>query len=324
MENGVKPTKTPSEPNGTQVDALPNGTAARAVSRAPDAVGKVPEARVADYSRSIGAILVREGRLASSEVSRILECSRKSNVRFGDAAVRLGLITPDDVLFALALQYDIPVLPRGPNGVSDDVVIGYYPECPQVEPLRALRSQLMLGWYAESHRRVLSIVSADRGEGRSWMVANLGTAFAQIGVRTLIIDADFRHPRQHELFNLGQTAGLCELLTGRCGAEAIRRLRPQLWLYVLGAGVLGPDPHELLTRPLFDLVVNRYAEQFDLILIDTPAATESAETQIIAALSGAALLLARRNHTRSARLQQILKEFRRTGVKIIGSAINEY
>jgi protein-tyrosine kinase len=280
--------------------------------------------RARDASGLIGTILVREGRLANTDIDRILRACSEHRIRFGDAAVQLGLIKSDDVLFALAQQFDVPVLPRGPNGVSNEVIIGYYPQCPQVEPLRALRGQLMLGWYTESHRRILSIVSPERGEGRSWMVANLATAFAQIGVRTLIIDGDLRHPRQHRLFNLENSAGLCELLTGRCGAEAIVRVPSQQWLYVLGAGALPPDPHELLSRPLFDLIVNRYAEQFDLILIDTPAIADSADAQIVAALGGSALLLARKNHTRSLRLQEARKELSRIGVKIVGSVINEY
>jgi protein-tyrosine kinase len=206
-------------------------TKTRAVSRGLNIPRRAP-----DGSRSIGTILVQGGRLPSNEIDRILKFSLDSKIRFGDAAVQLGLIKADDVLFALAQQYDVPVLPRGPQDVSDDVIIGYYPQCPQVEPMRALRSQLMLGWYAESNRYVLSVVSPDRGEGRSWLVANLGTTFAQIGVRTLIIDGDLRHPRQHQLFSLNKPVGLCELLTGRCGAEAICRVPSQLWLYVLGAG----------------------------------------------------------------------------------------
>ncbi len=280
--------------------------------------------RAGDHSRAIGMILVEEGRLATTDVDRILRFAIERNVRFGDAGVELDLIKPDDVLFALARQFNNPVLARGPDGVSDDVIAAYNPQSALVEPLRALRSQLMLRWYAESSRRVLSVVSPDRGEGRSWVVANLATAFAQIGVRTLIIDANLRHPRQHRIFNLGESGGLCELLTGRSGGEAARRIHPQLRLFVLGAGVLPPNPQELLSRPMFELVVNRFAEQFDLVLLDTPAAGEYADAQIIAAHGGSALLLARQNHSRRERLKQTLTSLQQIGVSVVGSIINEY
>jgi protein-tyrosine kinase len=80
-----------------------------------------------------------------------------------------------------------------------------------------------------------------------------------------------------------------------------------------------PDTHELLSRPLFDLIVNRYAEQFDLIPIDTPAATESADTQIVAVPERGGAT-GGKTDTRSARLQQTRKELSRIGVSII----NEY
>jgi protein-tyrosine kinase len=284
----------------------------------------VPQ-RAVDRSRAIGMILVEEGRLATADIDRILRFAVERNVRFGDAGVQLDLIKEEDVLFALSRQFNNPVLPRGgPNGVSDDLITGYNPQSPLVEPLRALRSQLMLRWYPENRRRVLSIISPERGEGRSWLVANLATAFAQIGVRTLIIDADFRNPRQDAVFNLNAQGGLCELLTGRAGAEAARRVHPQLRLFVLGAGVLPPNPQELLSRPMFEIVVNRFAEQFDLVILDTPAANESADAQIIASHCGSALLMARQNHTRRDQLKQTLKSLQQIGVSIVGSIINEH
>jgi protein-tyrosine kinase len=284
----------------------------------------VPD-RALDHSRAIGMILVEEGRLATGDVDRILRFAIERNVRFGDAGVQLNLLKPEDVLFALARQFNNPLLPRGaPDGVADDVIAGYNPQCAQVEPLRALRSQLMLRWYPESRRRVLAVISPERGEGRSWLVANLGTAFSQIGVRTLIIDADLRHPRQHQMFNLNTQGGLCEVLTGRGGGEVARRIHPQLRLFVLAAGDLPPNPQELLSRPMFEVVVSRFAEQFDLVLLDTPAASESADAQIIAAHGGSALLLARQNRTRREPLRETMKSLQQVGVNIVGSIINEH
>ena len=284
----------------------------------------VPD-RVLDRRRAIGMLLVEEGRLATGDVDRILKFAVERKLRFGDAGVQLDLLKPEDVLFALARQFNNPVLPRGgPDGVSDDVIAAYNPQCALVEPLRALRSQLMLRWYPESRRRVLSVISPERGEGRSWLVANLGTAFSQIGVRTLIIDADLRHPRQRQLFNLNSQGGLCELLTGREGGDVARRIHPQLRLFVVGAGDLPPNPQELLSRPMFEVVVSRFAEQFDLVLLDTPAASESADAQIIAAHGGSALLLARQNRTRREQMRETMKSLQQIGVNIVGSIINEH
>jgi protein-tyrosine kinase len=148
--------------------------------------------------------------------------------------------------------------------------------------------------------------------------------FAQIGERTLLVDADMRHPRQHELFNLDNAVGLSSLLTGRAGKETARRINPQLRLFVLPAGTLPPNPQELLGRPIFDLVVERFMDQFDVIIFDTPAACETADAQIVARRAGAALILAQLNVTRHSQLAIAMQSLTQTGVNVIGSVINDH
>ncbi len=278
-----------------------------------------------DRSRALGTILIEQGRLSPSDAEEIQRHANAHSLRFGDAALQLKLLTVDDIDFALAHQFNYPILPRGgDHGVADDVVAAYDPQSETVEPLRALRSQLMLRWRNNVNNKIVAITSPGRGEGRSWLAANLATVFAQIGERTLLIDADMRHPRQHELFNLANTVGLSALLTGRAGKEIVCRVHSQLRLFVLPAGILPPNPQELLCRPVFELVLERFAEQFDVIVIDTPCATESADAQMVAKLAGAAILVARRNKTLHSQLTSTVHNLAQTGVNVIGSVINEY
>jgi protein-tyrosine kinase len=278
-----------------------------------------------DRGRAIGAILIEQGRLNSQDVEEIQRFANSHGVRFGEAAVQLKRITERDIESAIAQQYNYPVLARGgEGGVSDDVIAGYMPQSDAVEPLRALRSQLILRWFNTASRRVLAISSAVRGEGRSWLAANLATMFAQLGERTLLIDADMRHPRQHRIFNIDNSVGLSALLTGRAGREIARRIHPQLRLFVLPAGIIPPNPQELLARPVFDVILDHFAAQFSLVILDTPAASETADAQILAANAGNAVMIARRNSTPQAKLVAAMQMFTDTGVNVIGSVINEY
>jgi receptor protein-tyrosine kinase len=93
---------------------------------------------------------------------------------------------------------------------------------------------------------------------------------------------------------------------------------------VLTAGVLPPNPQELLGRPVFDVILGHFAEQYSVVIIDTPAATESADAQILAARAGAAVMLIRRNYTRHAKLTAAMQNLTQTGVNVIGSIVNEY
>ncbi len=278
-----------------------------------------------DRSNSIGAILVEQGRLSPDEVEKIQQFALRNGLRFGDAALKLHLLTETDVDLAIAQQFKYPVLPRGgEHGVADDVVAAYLPQSQMVEPLRLLRSQLSLRRVDPEKKQILVIASAGRGEGRSWLAANLATVFAQMGERVLLIDADLRHPRQHELFNLNNSVGLSALLTGRAGREIVRRIHPKLRLFVLPAGSVPPNPQELLGRPVFDVVLDLFADQYDLVIMDTPATSESADAQVLAARADSAVLLVRRNHTRVDELRTAMQNLTESGVRVIGSVISEY
>ena len=285
----------------------------------------VPEPTARDQSRAIGSILVEQGRIGQQDVEEIQRFAAQNSIRFGDAALQLNLLTQNDIDVALAQQFNYPVLARGgKNGVTDDVVAAYLPQSDLVEPLRALRSQLSLRWVNGVGRRILAITSPGRGEGRSWIAANLATVFAQMGERVLLIDADMRHPRQHYLFNLNNSVGLSALLTGRAGREIVSRIHPQLRLFVLPAGLRPPNPQELLGRPVFEVVLTSFAEQYDLVILDTPATMEAADAQILAARAGAALVVARRHHTLHAELSAAMQNFVQSGVGVLGSVMNEH
>ena len=233
------------------------------------------------------------------------------------------MVTQRDVDSALAQQFTYPTLVRG--GVADEVVAAYEPQVPEIEPLRMLRSQLALRWLTTTNRRMLAITSPQRGDGRSWLAANLATVFAQGGESTLLIDTDMRHPCQHRMFNLDNDAGLSALLTGRAeGGDAVQRVHPQLNLFVLPAGNTPPNPQELLLRPMFEISLNRFAQLFSIIVLDTPAATESSDSQIVAARAGSAVLLSRRNRTRVSGLVETMQNLSETGVAVVGSVINEH
>ncbi|MDQ6680114.1 MAG: chain length determinant protein tyrosine kinase EpsG, partial [Pseudomonadota bacterium] len=162
-------------------------------------------------TRSLGGILIDSGQLTVEDAERVLALQKEQNLRFGAAAVQLGLLTEADIQYALSRQFAYAYLRKGPGDkkpVSDELVAAYQPFSPRVEQLRAIRSQLMLRWFdkAES-RQVLTVVGASRYDGRSYLAANLAVVFSQLGERTLLVDADLRSPRQHELFHLENKVG---------------------------------------------------------------------------------------------------------------------
>jgi protein-tyrosine kinase len=273
---------------------------------------------------NIGALLVDAGKLTQKDAERIMQLQREKGMRFGDAAIKLGLTTQADIDRVLAQQFEFPFLSPGSSSLSGDLVTAYAPFDQKVETFRAVRSQLMLRWFnLDIGLKHLAVVSPGRSEGRSYFAANLAVAFSQLGERTLLIDADMRHPCQHVLFNLENRSGLSTLLAGRAEADVLERIVPLVDLSILPAGPIPPNPQELLGRPLFQKLLAELAKEFDVIILDTPAGTLHADAQTIAARAGGAFMIARLNETPIAAVKELSAQLENTGATLVGAVVNK-
>lgn len=274
---------------------------------------------------SIGAILIQAGRLTQEQAERILQFQRARGLRFGEAAIQLDLLTQADIDFAISLQFDHSYLMHGQSGVSESVVTAYAPNSPQALAISALRTQLVLGWYdGESVEKSLAIVSAERGEGRSYIAANLAVAFSQLGLKTLLIDADMRNPRQHVLFGLDNRSGLSSILSGRGKDAMIQPVKGLYNLSVLPAGAIPPNPLELLARPLFPQLLDELEQEYEVILIDSPPSSDYPDAQTIAVRSGAVLIVTRKNTTRMWKVRGVSDAISHASANVIGTVLNDF
>ncbi|HYF43835.1 MAG TPA: chain length determinant protein tyrosine kinase EpsG [Ramlibacter sp.] len=275
-----------------------------------------------EASMPIGALMVDAGRITADEAQRIHDYQKKVGLPFGEAGIAMGLLSDEDVRHALALQFGHASL--SPDaGLGKDLVAALDPDSPSVEHLRSLRSQLMLRWFEnDAHPSALAVVSAGAGEGRSYITANLAVLFAQMGKRTLVVDADLRRPRQHRIFGIPGRIGLSAILAGRAGPEVIVPIQPLPGLSVLPAGVLPPNPHELLSRPQFQRLLSALQANYEVILVDTAAAGSWADAGTVAARTGAALMVTCRDRSSMPRVIKLSEELREFGVSVVGAVLN--
>jgi protein-tyrosine kinase len=197
------------------------------------------------------------------------------------------------------------------------------PYAPQIEALRVLRGQLMMRWFDDEHRS-LAIVSAKAGEGCSYLAANLAVIFAQLGQRTLLIDANLRDPRQHLIFKLKGNIGLSAILAGSADIGAATQLESVENLSVLSAGAAVSNPLELLSRASFKGIIKQAVAQYDVVLVDATPVTVTADAQATVAHCGSALLVARLNYTKFSDLTEMRDQIAITGAQIVGSVINDF
>ena len=275
--------------------------------------------------RLIGEILAERVNLSDVQVDEILSHARVHGIRFGDAAVALGLVSQDDVLQALAEQFGYSYATAERRKLSPELVALNQPFSLQAEAFRAIRSEVMTRVFVHGEqRRALAIVSPATRDGKTYFSANLAISFAQIGGRTLLVDADLRGPRQHEVFNVSNGAGLSSLLAGHVDSQVIQQVPDIPSLFVMPGGVTPPNPLELVERPTFGALLRELTSKFDHVIVDTPAAMYGVDAQVIAARCGAALVVVRKNESRVAELQQLVAALSGSTARMAGVIMNEF
>ncbi len=277
------------------------------------------------HDRSIGDIIRETRNLTAEQVEKVLQRQRETGARFGEAAVALGYVSSDDVLFALSQQFHYPYAPQEQRNASPELITLTQPFSAQAEAFRAIRSQVMMRLFSEGEkRRAVAVISPNTGDGKTYFAANLAVTLAQLGGRTLLVDADLRGPRQHEVFNLKNSAGLSGILSGRAESQVIQQVPGVGSLFVLTVGATPPNPLELVERPAFGLLMRELASKFDHVIVDTPAAVYGADCGVIAARCGAALVVARKNASQVAPLQDLVASLADSPARLAGVVMNEF
>ncbi|NHZ92150.1 chain length determinant protein tyrosine kinase EpsG [Massilia sp. CCM 8733] len=272
---------------------------------------------------SIGGLLLESGKITPENAERVLRMQKELGIRFGEAAQRLGLINEADIQQVLARQFDYPYLQPGEGSYSPHLVAAYDPFSPQVETLRAVRSQLMLRWFARG-RKSLTVVGIDRGDGASLFAANLAVVFSQLGEHTLLVDANLRKPAQHTIFNIPGKQGLSDVLAGRADLDVTAHVGSFVDLSVLGAGTLPPNPQELLSRSNFAGLNAQLESKYDVTLYDVAASQTGLDALVLAARTGGVLIVARKNKTHMGDVNALAEQVAQNGAVVVGSVLVDF
>lgn len=283
------------------------------------------ELRRQQSARRMGQALLENGKLTPAQIEEVIETQAQSHLRFGEAAINLGFLSQSDVDEVLASQYDYHFVGDSQGGlerkIHPSLMIAYQPFGQEAEAIRRFRSEILLR-LGDLPCIMLAIVSPEHGEGKSHVAASLAVSFAQLHIKTLLIDADLRNSCQHLLFDLGNQSGLSSLLAGRTegGLAAAVQVLPEL--RVLCAGPRPPNPSELLSTNRFGDLLAGFAEEVPIIILDTSASSESSDALVVAQLAGRAVMVGRKNQSRLSSLRRIVHGLHGANVQIVGSFYN--
>lgn len=218
---------------------------------------------------------------------------------------------------------ETPAIKSAPTG--NYLEVSNFPQLDYVcnEAMNTLCTNLS---YCGKDIRKIMITSRYAGEGKSYIAMNLLRTFSQLGKRTVLIDTDLRASGIQSDYRLRYSTqshyGLSEYLSGICGLEEAVYQTNLPNTYMIPAGHEAPNPLQLLdTRPMGELI-EQLAEQFDVVLVDTPPVGVLADAVALAKFCDGALLVVGYCKGKQQEIGDAVENIKQTGCKVLGAVFN--
>jgi len=233
---------------------------------------------------------------------------------------RLRSTTDLEEVLGAPLLAAIPSVPGGGDGPAS-LVVTHDPDAPASEAYRALRTTLMA--VTQPDGGTLLVASALPGEGKTTVAANLSAALAAVGKRVVLVSADMRRPRAHELFGLPNDRGLSNILTGEALAD-LRGLDAHVEnLYVCPSGPTPPNPVELLqSGRMRDLLAN-LRDVAEYIVLDCPPVLTVADPLVLASLVDGVVFVVDASSTDRGAVTDARHRLEQVGATVLGGVLNK-
>ena len=203
-----------------------------------------------------------------------------------------------------------------------DLVTLTDPRSPVSEAFRSLCTNLTFS-ALDTQLRTLLVTSAGAGEGKSTIVANLAVAFAERGVRTLVVDCDLRHPAQHRIFALPNDQGLTSLFLDERGQTDLPLGDVSVDnLCVLPSGPLPLVPSQLLGSRKLPEIVALLSERADVVLFDTPPLIAVPDASMLAPHVDGVLLAVTAGRSKRQQLRRAKQRLAQVQANLVGAVVN--
>lgn len=207
--------------------------------------------------------------------------------------------------------------------MKDELIVFSKPKSNISEDIRTIRTNLK--FTANDDAKVLLVTSSVPGEGKSFISANLATAFAQTGEKVLLVDADLRLGRVHKIFNQSAAKGFSNMLISGTSEDLPEYIKKTTIpnLYIVSRGTVPPNPSELLNSSSCKKLVNIFRENFDRVIFDGVPVNGLPDSLVLANLVDRVIIVTTIGYTSIDELNQTKKALEQIDANIAGVVVNK-
>lgn len=226
----------------------------------------------------------------------------------------------------------LPLNDESGRNLPDLLELATWQQKPSIvaESFRSTLISILFAGEGSARPKVLVLTSAGPAEGKSTVASNLAIAIAEVGHRVLLMDADMRRPRQHDIFRLDNSRGLSTILRERTQLNGDHTLGgllrpsevPGLTILTSGPGTSAAT--NLLYGSHMPELLNYLRKHFDTVLIDTPPMLQISDARVLGRMADKVIMVVRAGHTTRDAAVAARQRFAEDGTTILGTVLNDW
>ena len=198
------------------------------------------------------------------------------------------------------------------------------PKSQVTESFQTLRTNIHYSSFDKEIRTIL-ISSSVPGEGKTTIISNLAIAYARLGKKVLLIDADMRNPKIHKTFSMDNRLGLTNILADKLPyKDIVQNIKELNTLSIITSGPIPPNPVELIESKAFNEFLDELKKDFDLILFDAPPMAAVTDAAVLAHKLDTFLFTTDINVCPRPALKQSFETLSNLKIKVHGYVVNRF
>ncbi|MDZ4849279.1 MAG: polysaccharide biosynthesis tyrosine autokinase [Pirellulaceae bacterium] len=233
----------------------------------------------------------------------------------------LQILSQIPELKSISARHYLQMVKNSGSQLNPAICTAHDSKSQESEVFRGLRTVLMFR-ATEEKAKTFAITSANSGDGKSLLSANLATSIAQAGRSVLLMECDLRQPAVAKLFHSDERQGIADVLAHNVNLDSVIFPTEVDNLDILAAGTIPINPAELLASKAFADLIDKLEQQYDFVILDCPPVLAVADPCIISTVADAMLIVVRINPQSRVELRRTVEMLNEVDASVLGVVVN--